>query len=152
MTIRSFSMLLPLMLALGATGVAQSPSPAPAPASSPAGPQMTIPLAPQHDSKLGGHAAFTHVSMNPLVVDVQVTLDGVFVPENSYPAGIYTGTCASMSAKPAFTLKPLVGGTSLTRVTEPNPPRGPFAVAVFDTTGAHTIACGELPTRSHDHE
>ncbi|MBV9409143.1 MAG: hypothetical protein JO164_09970 [Candidatus Eremiobacteraeota bacterium] len=145
-------MMLASVLAVGAPALAQSPSPAPAPASSPGAPQMTIPLAPQHDSKISGHAAFTHVSVHPLVVDVQLTLDGVFIPENSYPAGIYTGTCASMSAKPAFTLKPLVGGTSLTRVTEANPPRGPFAVAVFDTTGAHTIACGELPTRSHDHE
>jgi hypothetical protein len=115
----------------------------------PAQTAMQFPLLPQHGSKISGKATITHVSEKPLVADVVVVLNGMFIPENRYPAGIYTGTCARMSAEPVYELKPVVGGRSKSRITEGNPPPGPYVLAVLDTAEKQTLWCGAFPSYKH---
>lgn len=114
-----------------------------------AGPVVKIPLLAQHGSKIGGSATLAHVSMKPLVVDVSIVLDGVFIPEAEYPAGLYTGTCAKMSAEPAYPLKPVMGGRSETRLRASAPKPGPYVIAVLKKEGGETMACGALPEMKH---
>jgi hypothetical protein len=110
---------------------------------------VKIPLQPQHGSKIGGTATLTHRSMKPLVVDVSIVLDGVFIPEASYPAGLYTGTCAKMSAAPAYELNAVVGGRSETRLRTSAPKPGPYVIAVLKKDGGETMTCGALPEMKH---
>jgi hypothetical protein len=112
---------------------------------------VKIPLLPQHGSKIGGTATLAHQSMKPLVVDVSIVLDGVFIPEASYPAGLYIGTCAKMSAAPAYELKPVVGGRSETRLRTSAPKPGPYVIAVLKKDGGETMSCGALPEMKHKH-
>ncbi|MBV8369066.1 MAG: hypothetical protein JO036_09115 [Candidatus Eremiobacteraeota bacterium] len=115
-------------------------------------PPVKVPLLPQHGSKMSGTATLAHRMVKPPVVDVAIVLDGVFIPENRYPAGVYTGTCAKLSAEPAYELKPVVGGRSDT-VVKVNPPKpGPYVIAVLNTAGTQTISCGALPMMRHAHE
>ena len=112
---------------------------------------VKIPLLPQHGTKFGGTATLTHRSMKPVVVDVSIVLDGVFIPEASYPAGLYTGTCSKMSAEPAYELKPVVGGRSETRLRTSAPKPGPYVIAVLKKEGGETMVCGALPEMKHKH-
>lgn len=114
-------------------------------------PSVAVKLDPQPGSKIAGTATIVHVSLKPPVVDVTIVLDGVFIPENQYPAGVYRGTCAKLGATPEYQLNPVVGGRSKTQVKPTAMKPGPYAVAVFNTTGAHTMSCGELPM-VHHHE
>jgi hypothetical protein len=120
-------------------------------------PSFLVKLDPQHGSKIAGTATIVHGSTEPPVVDVTIVLDAVFIPENQYPAGVYAGTCGKLATAPLYRLNPVVGGRSKTEVqpTMKRPKRKPnwrFSVAVFDTTGAHTISCGTLPTMpNHEH-
>jgi hypothetical protein len=115
-------------------------------------PPVTVPLLPQHGSKISGTATLAHRLVKPPVVDVAIVLDGVFIPENRYPAGVYTGSCAKPSAEPAFELKPVVGGRSDTVVKLDRPKPGPYVIAVFNTGGTQTISCGAVPMMHHKHE
>ena len=124
--------LASMLAALGSATAATHPS------------SIEVKLDPQHGSKISGRATITHVSEHPLVADVVIVLDGVFIPENRYPAGIYVGTCARMSAEPVYRLKPVVGGRSKTRVAEGTPPPGPYVLAVFDTAAKQALWCGAL--------
>jgi len=134
--VRSFMLALPFALVIGSVAVADVPP-------------VNVPLLPQSGSRIGGTATFTHVSMKPAVVDVRIVLDGVFIPENQYPAGIYAGTCSKMGADPAYKLNPVVGGSSDTRLRGVAPKSGPYVVAVFKTTGTQTMSCGALPAMKH---
>jgi hypothetical protein len=115
-------------------------------------PSVNVPLLPQHGSKISGTATLTHRSMSPPVIEVAVVLDGVFIPENRYPAGVYTGSCAKLSAEPAVELKPVVGGRSDTVVKKQPPKPGPYVIAVFNTAETRTISCGALPMMHHEHD
>jgi hypothetical protein len=134
--VRSFVFALPLALAVGSVAVADAPS-------------VKVPLLPQHGSRIGGTAAITHLSVKPAVVDVLIVLDGVFIPENQYPAGIYVGTCSKMGTDPAYKLNPVVGGGSDTRLRGVAPKSGSYVVAVFNTMGTQTMSCGALPRMKH---
>jgi len=136
--IRSSWLALALALAVAGAAVADTPS-------------VKVPLLPQNGSKIGGTATITHLSVKaPAVVDVRIVLDGVFIPENRYPAGVYAGTCSKMGAEPAYELNPVVGGRSDTRLHVSAPKPGPYVVAVFNTTETKTMSCGALPAMKHD--
>jgi len=125
-------------------GVALAASPPPA---------VVVKLDPQPGSKIPGKATITHVSMDPPVVEVKIVLDGVFIPENQYPAGVYHATCASPGPAPEYKLTPVMGGTSTTRVKPNAMLPGTYVIAVFDTKGTHPISCGALPMmHQHAHE
>jgi hypothetical protein len=142
-----------LALALGTSALAASPGPeaSPATAVSPAHPQFAVKLEPQHGSKIGGTATIVHAP-SPTAVTVTIVLDGVFIPENRYPAGVYAGTCAKLPAEPAYRLEPVMGGKSTTRLQVKPPMSGPYAIAVFRTDGSQTMSCGELPAMKHSGE
>jgi len=133
---RASWLALPLALAVAGAAVADTPS-------------VKVPLLPQPPSRIGGTATITHLSKQPMVVDVRIVLDGVFIPENAYPAGIYAGTCSTMAAEPAYKLNPVMGGSSDTRLQVAAPKHGPYVVAVFNTKGTQTTACGALPAMKH---
>ncbi len=133
---RSLLLALPFALIVGSAAVADVPP-------------VKVPLLPQHGSRIGGTATFTHLSMKPAVVDVRIVLDGVFIPENQYPAGIYAGTCSKLDGDPAYKLSPVIGGRSDTRLQGVAPKSGPYVVAVFKTSGTQTMSCGALPAMKH---
>jgi hypothetical protein len=133
---RSILLALPFALIVGGAAVADVPL-------------VKVALLPQHGSRIGGTAAITHLSVKPAVVDVRIVLDGVFIPENEYPAGIYAGTCSKMGADPAYQLNPVVGGSSDTRLRGVAPKSGSYVVAVFNTMGTQTMSCGALPRMKH---
>jgi hypothetical protein len=112
-------------------------------------PNVVVKLEPQPGSKIAGTATISHVSMDPPLVDVTIVLDGVFIPENLYPAGVYNATCANLGPTPEYRLTPVMGGRSKTRVKPTAMKPGPYVVAVFDTAGTHAISCGALPMRHH---
>ena len=132
--------LLACAATFAAVGIAFAASPPPS---------AQLQLKPEHGSKIAGTATIAHVSMEPPVVDVTIVLDGVFIPENQYPAGVYRGTCGKIGATPEYRLNPVVGGRSKTEVKPTAMKRGMYSIAVFDTTGAHTISCGVLPVMHH---
>jgi len=138
--IRSFVFASGLALVLSTSALAASP----------AHPRFEVKLEPQNGSKIGGTATIVHESPPPAVV-VTIVLDGVFIPENQYPAGVYAGTCAKLAAEPAYRLEPVMGGRSTTRLTVKRPMSGPYAIAVFRTDGKRTMSCGELPMMKHAH-
>jgi hypothetical protein len=114
-------------------------------------PSVVVKLDPAPGSKIAGTATITHAAMEPPVVDVTIVLDGVFIPENEYPAGVYHSTCAKVTNTPEYRLKPVIGGKSTTRV-KPSPMKpGPYVIAVFNTAGTHAISCGALPMMHHPH-
>ena len=131
---------LTFALALAAAGIAFAASPPPA---------IVVKLEPQPGSKLAGTATISHVSMDPPVVVVTIALDGMFIPENSYPAGVYHATCATLGPTPEYPLTPVMGGRSKTRLTPTTMKPGPYVVAVFNTAGTHAISCGALPMMHH---
>ncbi len=112
-------------------------------------PHVVVSLEPQSGSKIAGTATISHVSMHPPVVVVTIVLDGVFIPENSYPAGVYHATCANLGPAPEYRLTPLMGGRSKTQVTPKAMKPGPYVVAVLNTPGTHAISCGALPMMRH---
>lgn len=114
-------------------------------------PSVTVDLHPLHGSKISGTATIVH---GPKQIDVSITLDGVFIPENSYPAGVYAGTCAKLGASPVYPLTPVIGGRSVThldasRMKHDPPQPGPYAIAVFNTAGTQATWCGALPAMHH---
>ncbi len=132
--IRSIVVVSGLALVLGGSALAAQP-------------RLEVKLQPQHGSQIGGTATIVHES--PPSVTVTIVLDGVFVPENRYPAGVYAGTCAKLGAKPAYRLRPVVSGRSTTRL-QVKPPASPaYAIAVFRTDGSQTMSCGQLPAMRH---
>jgi hypothetical protein len=110
-------------------------------------PRLEVKLQPQHGSQIAGTATIVHES--PPSVTVAIVLDGVFVPENRYPAGVYAGTCATLGATPVYRLQPVASGRSTTRLQVKAPKPGPYAIAVFRTDGSQTMSCGELPAMRH---
>ena len=137
--IRFSALVLVPVLAAGGIALAGTPPPS-----------VQIHLAAQPGSKITGTATIAHVSMDPPVVDVGIVLDGVFIPENAYPAGVYRGTCAKVRPAPDYRLKPVIGGRSQTRVKPTVMKPGPYVVAVFDTSGTRSISCGALPVMHHE--
>jgi hypothetical protein len=125
---------------LAAVGIAFAASPPP---------NVVVKLEPQPGSKIAGSATISHVSMDPPVVDVTIVLDGMFIPENMYPAGVYRATCATLGPTPEYRLTPVMGGRSETRVKPTKMKPGPYAVAVFNTAGTHAISCGALLMKHH---
>jgi hypothetical protein len=138
--IRISALALVASLAVAGTAFAATPPPS-----------VKITLDPQPGSKIAGTATIAHVAMEPPVVEVTIVLDGVFIPENEYPAGVYHSTCAKVVNAPEYRLKPVIGGTSTTRV-KPSPMKpGPYVIAVFNTAGTRAISCGALPAVHHKH-
>jgi hypothetical protein len=112
-------------------------------------PSVKITLDPQPGSKIAGVATITHSATEPPVVNVTIVLDGVFIPENEYPSGVYHSTCAKLATTPEYLLKPVIGGKSVTRV-KPTPMKpGPYVIAVLNTAGTRAISCGALPAMHH---
>ena len=140
------------MIRLCALAVAAMLVAAEAAVASTAPPSVTFPLAAQPGSKIAGSATIVHTAMDPPVVDVTIVLDGVFIPENEYPAGVYHSTCANLATTPEYRLKPVIGGRSTTRVKPTTMKPGPYVIAVMNTTATHAISCGALPVmHHHDH-
>jgi hypothetical protein len=107
---------------------------------------VTIPLEPQHGSKIGGKATIVH-GISPNTAIVTITLDGVFIPETQYPAGIYRGACAMITPrlKPMYELTPVQGGRSTTNLKARTPIPGKYAIAVWDPKMTKTMSCGGGP-------
>lgn len=152
--IRTIAVVSGLALGLGAPALAASPEPGASPAAtaSPAHARFEVKLEPQHGSKIGGTATIVHASSPPAAVTVTIVLDGVFIPESRYPAGVYAGTCGKLAPEPAYRLEPVVSGSSTTRVQVKPPMSGPYAIAVFRTDGSQTMSCGELPAMKHSRD
>jgi len=106
----------------------------------------TIPLQPQHESKIGGKATIAH-GISPNTATVTITLDGVFIPETEYPAGIYRGACATITPrlKPLYELTPVQGGRSTTNLKARTPIAGEYAIAVWNPKMTKTMSCGGGP-------
>jgi len=134
------SVVVALVLAVFAGGVAGAASPAPS---------FQVKLLPQHGSKIGGEASIVHDSA-PRAVVVTIVLDGVFIPENEYPAGVYEGSCSALSSPPAYKLNPVKGGRSVTNLHVKQHMAETYSIAVFDTAGTKTTSCGTLPAMKHD--
>ena len=120
-------------------------------------PSIKVTLDPQPGSKIAGTATIVHSATEPPVVDVTIVLDGVFIPENEYPAGVYRSTCAKLASTAEYRLNPVVGGRSKTEV-KPAMKRSKrksnwsYSIAVFNTAGTRAISCGALPMmRDHQH-
>jgi hypothetical protein len=139
--IRSAAPALAAMLALA--GIASAASPPPA--------TVVVKLEPQPGSKIAGTATITHVEAAPPVATVTIVLDGMFIPENQYPAGVYNTTCSNLGAKPEYPLTPVMSGRSETRLRPHAMKPGPYVIAVFNTAGTHAISCGVLPAMQHSH-
>ncbi len=133
--VRSLLLASTLLLVLGGTASAESRR------------TVEVKLDPQHTSKIGGTATIVHGRNE---VRVTIVLDGVFIPENQYPAGVYTGACANLSATPAYKLNPVMSGRSVTllamnRSPKHKPGATTYVVAVFNTAATQTMSCGALP-------
>ncbi len=128
--------------ALAAAGIAFAASPPP---------NVVVKLEPQPGSKIAGTATIAHVALDPPVVDVTIVLDGVFIPENQYPAGVYHATCANPGPTPEYRLTPVMGGRSKTRLKPTTMKPGPYVIAVFNTAGTRAMSCGALPMMHHEH-
>ena len=107
---------------------------------------VTILLEPQHGSKIGGKGTIVH-GISPNTAIATITLDGVFIPETQYPAGIYRGACAMItpSLKPMYELTPVQGGRSTTNLKARTPISGKYAIAVWDPKMTKTMSCGGGP-------
>ena len=127
---------------LALTGIAVAASPPP---------NVVVKLEPQAPSKIAGTATISHVTMDPPVVSVTIVLDGMFIPENEYPAGVYHSTCSALGPRPEYRLNPVMSGRSETRVKPTTMKPGPYVIAVFNTAGTHAMSCGALPMMHHDH-
>lgn len=137
---RTAALAFAAMLALA--GIASAASPPP---------KVVVKLEAQPGSKIAGTATIAHVAMDPPVVTVTIVLDGMFIPENQYPAGVYNASCSSLGSKPEYELTPVMSGRSETSVKPHAMKPGPYVIAVFNTAGTHAISCGALPMMHHNH-
>ena len=137
---RSAALAFAAVLALAGIASASSPPP-----------KVVVKLEPQPGSKIAGTATITHAATDPPVATVTIVLDGVFIPENHYPAGVYNASCANLGPKPEYELTPVTGGRSETRVKPHAMKPGPYVIAVFNTTGTRAMSCGALAMMRHNH-
>lgn len=138
--IRTSALAFAATLALAGIAVAASPPP-----------NVVVKLEPQAGSKIAGTATIAHLAADPPVVSVTIVLDGMFIPENEYPAGVYNSTCSNLGPRPEYRLNPVISGRSETRVKPTTMKPGPYVIAVFNTAGTHAMSCGALPMMHHDH-
>jgi hypothetical protein len=113
--------------------------------------KIVVKLEAQPGSKISGTATITHVEAAPPVATVTIVLDGVFIPENQYPARVYNTACSNLGSKPEYDLTPVMSGRSETRLRPYATKPGPYVIAVFNTAGTHAISCGALPAMQHSH-
>lgn len=112
-----------------------------------------IQLSPRNGSKIDGVATIVlHGLKRPASAVVTIKLNGVFIPEASYPAAIYAGPCRdSYRQLPVVRLNPVQGGQSRTEIGGipsanrwPVAPRASFSIAVLRSHIPITIVCGEM--------
>lgn len=116
-------------------------------------PSWTIKLAPMNGHKNDGTARIFIVRADSpskeLLATVEITLNGVFIPELRLSAAIFAGPCKStMSDAPMADLEPVVGGSSQSFLGGigqgwPVPHGERAAVAVLEpSTSRKPEACG----------
>ena len=126
---------LAAMLALvGAAGTPQS---------------VTFPMKAENGSILNGTATITQDGTDPKTVTVSILYkDVMFIPENTYPTHIHKGTCAKLDPKPAYPLKAMNTGKSVTilkGVSLAELLAKPFAVNVHSPKDmSKYVSCGEI--------
>ena len=130
-----------LLVALCAFGV----EPALAQAAPPA---VTVPLVPENGFKLPGTATLVATAGTSPGTSVTVLINGFFIPEDSYPAGIYAGTCRAFAAGTRVALVPLSSGKSVSTlpgISLASLLAVPHVVAVHSAHDpAKTISCGRI--------
>jgi hypothetical protein len=109
---------------------------------------LTIEMAPENGFKIPGRTTLTNTGGTTPGMQVTIVLNGFFIPENSYPAAIYAGTCAKHTPRAAFTLTPMSTGKSQTLVPGTSIEKllaFPHVVAVASASNAQTtISCGTI--------
>ncbi|MDQ2858000.1 MAG: hypothetical protein M3R53_05025 [Candidatus Eremiobacteraeota bacterium] len=103
-----------------------------------------IAIGEQNGSGQTGHASLKQVGN-----DMQVTLDLDHASKMAEPAHIHKGTCAKLDPVPAFPLKPVTNGKSVTTVhgfTFGMVKKGHYAINVHKSAAAlkSYVACGDL--------
>jgi hypothetical protein len=133
-------------LALGALNFAPALAQSPTPAA------VALSLAPENGFKLPGTVTWAATSATPAGLLVTVIIAGVFIPEDSYPAAIYAGSCEKFVPATRVALKPLLSGKSVTALDGP-PLKSLLATPhVVAVASAHhpetTISCGAIRPQS----
>lgn len=109
---------------------------------------LTIAMVPENGFKIPGRTTLSDTTGTSPGLQVTIVLTGFFIPENSYPAGIFAGTCAKLAPRAAFSLTPLSSGKSATLVSGTSIEKlvqFPHAIAVRSARSpATTISCGVI--------
>lgn len=99
-------------------------------------------------SPMDGEATLVRTDWAKHLVRVEIKLDGAYIPENQYPAGIYRSTCAdTITAKAAYPLSAVATGQSTSVVTLPLRllQYGSYAIVVFSPTHPERVlSCGVI--------
>ncbi len=117
---------------------------------------LVVHLYRRSGSTIDGQAVFTplmHSGSTPSL-RVTITLDGVFIPEDRYPAGIYVGSCRdTVSGAPVYRLNPVQGGKSVTTIqgaamlTLENPMHSIVVTDHRPTFIGRVVSCGAITPR-----
>jgi hypothetical protein len=105
---------------------------------------VKVELAAQNGSGETGYAMlYPHGAKTKVIVHLKGTPKGVAQPDH-----IHKGTCANLDPKPAFMLKPVVGGKSITMVdaSVADLLKEPMAINVHEsaTDLKKYVACGDI--------
>ena len=105
---------------------------------------VKVELAAQNGSGETGYAMlYPHGAKTKVIVHLKGTPKGV-----AHPDHIHKGTCANLDPKPAFMLKPVVGGKSITMVdvSVADLLKEPMAINVHEsaTDLKKYVACGDI--------
>jgi hypothetical protein len=113
-----------------------------------------FPMSPRNGSKLSGQVTLAHAEgpAGEAAVSVSIKLDGVFIPEAAYPAGIYGGSCTdSVTHAPKWKLNEVKTGESTTVLfgqTLQSLEASLYCVSVqSETSPTEVICCGVLTPR-----
>jgi len=111
--------------------------------------RVTILLKAENGSILNGTATLTREKADPGSVIVSILYkDVMFIPENFYPTHIHKGTCTKLDPKPAYPLKPMNTGKSVTvlkGVSLAGLLSHPYAINVHSPTDpSKYLSCGEI--------
>ncbi|SBP88530.1 hypothetical protein [Thiomonas delicata] len=105
---------------------------------------VKVELGAQNGSGETGYAMlYPHGAKTKVIVHLKSTPKGVAQPDH-----IHKGTCANLDPKPAFMLKPVVGGKSITMVdaSVADLLKEPMAINVHEsaTDLKKYVACGDI--------
>jgi len=110
---------------------------------------VTVMMKAENGSVLNGTATITQDKTDPKSVTVSILYrDVMFIPENFYPTHIHKGTCAKLDPKPAYPLKAMNTGKSVTvlkGVSLAELLAHPYAINVHSPTNmGKYLSCGEI--------